>query len=709
MIPINELVEARGPMLLAGTTGLLLTGTIALLLQRSPIHRQRLAEMTMLSVLIWAGLACVPMNRWTLPGRAPRLATPAPTDAADASPVFPGDWRPVLESLIRPAAATVRPDGPRAAPIAQLPLPQHVKPESNTRPRLRWAGVLTALAARAYLIGCAGCAVWLLTGHVLLWRVVRTAEAPPAWLEELFRRACRATRVRHARLLITTAGLRPVSCGVWRPTVLLGADDCSPERHARLHQVLLHEAAHLRQCDAWGNALFNLAMPVLYLHPLYWLIRAKASLAREMVADDIAASVTSRATYAADLLELARARCGQRATPLAAVGIFRSPSHFYRRMHMLMQRNIRLDNRCSIAWKLTSGVACAGVLGVACATLGVRTAAAQQTPTNQQVRQDQLVGEAGQAVRSAADDDQEGDDQQRQDDAKRAAEQRDAAHRAERQKMQLREQRDQLEAQLNQSRAQLEQLHAAMLQMQTQMKMQAEQARAQAEAFKNTYSAQAAGGQPRQENPDSAELRQKIHQVLLDRVRQAGVQGAESNQINDMIRRIYLDATGREPTSEDWDAARRFVQHHLSNQPTANKPGTGNKPEGSEPMGLNTAVAGLRPQLDLVALANSYADATAGILAAKQELDAAATANDPRERSAAKAKLFASEQKSHLLRSITQAALVQAQKEMNFARKRAEAGLSSPTDALDAEGRVQILSLILQSQSGENLSPAGRQ
>ena len=79
--------------------------------------------------------------------------------------------------------------------------------------------------------------------------------------------------------------------------------------------------------------------------------------ARELVADDVAAACSSRTAYATDLLELAQLRSGFRrpALPAAALGIFRSPSHFYRRLHMLVHRDTRLESRCPSAWKLASG------------------------------------------------------------------------------------------------------------------------------------------------------------------------------------------------------------------------------------------------------------------------------------------------------------------------------------------------------------------
>lgn len=590
----------------------------------------------------------------------------------------------------------------------------------------RWRIAPGPLAAWAYLVGAATCVGWLLIGYALLWRVLRTARTPPAWLDELFHGACRATGVRRARLLIASPPLRPVSCGLWKPTVLLATHDCAPQNCSRLRQVLLHEAAHLRQRDAWGNTLLNLAMPVLYFHPLYWLLRSRASLAREMVADDIAASITSRAAYAADLLELARIRAGLRATPLAAVGIFRSPSHFYRRMQMLMQRNIRLDNRCSLAWRMTSGSACIIVLVAACVSIGVRPAVAQDRPRTDQARQEKPDGasdpnetpaaqdrndeqSARQSVRSASGE---------EDEAKANREERASRRRIELQAKQAREQalnaeraaadgdrvRSMLEQKLKQTEDQLAQLRAQLGQAQENMKVAT--ARAQDEMYRaSTMLKEQLDANQWKGTATPDQVRGTIDQRILDLIKKQRGNFTKGGEWEDLVRRTYLDLTGRLPTPDDWNAAKEFLSAHLQMLSPDGKGAPGNahgpsaKPESTQ---LNTAVGGLRPQLDLVALANSYADAVGNIAAAKEELNAAQ--NDPRERSAARAKLVAAEQKAGLLRAIAQAALGQAKRELDFAHRRFEAGDGSAGDAFDAETRVQILALILHTNPDDKPS-----
>lgn len=813
MTAAGELL-ARGPMLLLGATALLATGAAAVLLARSPIHRQRLAEMTVAAVLVWAALACIPLPRWAVTPDSLRHATPDPTIAADPTtsrPVafdsdLPADWRSALATLIRP------PREPAGTPPRPLAATRRDNVQSTAPATANFPGVEPrrlrpvapgVVAAMLYLIGAGLCAAWLLLGHALLWRIIRRARDPEPWLLAMFDDACRAIGVRRARVLVVAAPIRPVSCGLLRPTVLLGPEDCSAANRPRLKQVLLHEAAHLRQRDAWGNALFNLAMPLLYAHPLYWLLRSKASLAREMIADDLAAAATSRAAYAADLLELARARVGFRAAPLTAVGIFRSPSHFYRRIHMLMQRNTRLHSRCSWPWKLTTSAACGAVLAAACATLGVGQVKAQGTAavpveTNQnavdkavlqaKLALDQAIAQrdsflktakagaiatedlkelnsmiaqleaerdvakerygtnseqfkecqirlqalkaslrenqaqmltatkaqldaqvalaqkelaaaesggqvkagsaADGAARSAAKD---------QNDQPTTREQRAIVRRAELQAMQAREERDNLEGKLKWSEADLAKLQAQLAKL--QQELYAATAREQAARAAADLAQQSVRSQ--QADANKLDYRGAIDRMILERLKKAQVQRDQSNQVNDEIRQGYIDVLGRLPTVDDWTATKAFVQAGLEPQ-QSNTTGKPSGATGSPAPELSAAVGGLRPELDLVALANSYADAMGNVTVARQELEATAGSGHA---PAAKAKLAAAEQKARLFQQITQAALAQAEQELQLAQKRYKAGLAEAGGAGEAEGRVRILSLILNSANEPRQEP----
>ncbi len=65
MSVLIQFLVGHSAMFLGGATCLLLVGAIAVLAVRTPIHRQRMGEMTILAVLVWLILACLPLPRPT--------------------------------------------------------------------------------------------------------------------------------------------------------------------------------------------------------------------------------------------------------------------------------------------------------------------------------------------------------------------------------------------------------------------------------------------------------------------------------------------------------------------------------------------------------------------------------------------------------------------------------------------------------------------
>lgn len=63
MSGIVQLLAEHGLMLLGGATALLLAGAVAALVVRSPVHRQRICELSVLATLAWVGLAAIPLPR----------------------------------------------------------------------------------------------------------------------------------------------------------------------------------------------------------------------------------------------------------------------------------------------------------------------------------------------------------------------------------------------------------------------------------------------------------------------------------------------------------------------------------------------------------------------------------------------------------------------------------------------------------------------
>jgi TonB family protein len=97
----------------------------------------------------------------------------------------------------------------------------------------------------------------------------------------------------------------PVTLGVRQKLLLLPVNVIEQLPEADLSTVIAHEFAHMRRKDFMKNLLYELlCLPVSY-HPLLWLTRAHIMESREMVCDQMAASVTGADEYAQSLLRLA--------------------------------------------------------------------------------------------------------------------------------------------------------------------------------------------------------------------------------------------------------------------------------------------------------------------------------------------------------------------------------------------------------------------
>jgi len=352
-------------MLLLGTTAMLFVAVLASALCRSPLHRQRAGELGVAATLVWLALACLPMPRVAWPARTLLpVSAPSAVTQADVRVVAPVEISPPLPAVTPRATleTAVQPMPIERSRVLDFPEPA---PPTTPAARIDWP----LLVGRAYLIGVGVCAAWLLLGHVFLFRLVRGA----TFSAELSERA-------GARVMVSERLSRPFTCGVFRPVVLIPAAMLRPEARLGLRQVILHEAAHVRRHDGVGNFIFCIALPLLYGHPLYWLLRRQAGLARELIADDQAARADGKAAYAEQLIALARAGAARMPTPVAAIGIFQNRSHFYRRMHMLLERKTSLPVRCSTLGRAAMAAAVVVAVGGATAFLGVRPARAADAP-----------------------------------------------------------------------------------------------------------------------------------------------------------------------------------------------------------------------------------------------------------------------------------------------------------------------------------------
>ncbi len=190
---------------------------------------------------------------------------------------------------------------------------------------------------------------WLL-GQYGLWRILRTARPAPGPIDQLFRRMARGHQ-RPPRLLVSGRLRLPLSCGLWRPTVVVPASLCAPRRAQMLRWIFAHELTHLERRDSWACVLFGLGQVLYFYLPWFWWLRRQVRLCQEYIADAAAAEHVGRPEdYAQFLLSLTPAA----AVPLGATGVMGNSSDLFRRVTMLLQTSVRVEKHCPRWWSLAA-------------------------------------------------------------------------------------------------------------------------------------------------------------------------------------------------------------------------------------------------------------------------------------------------------------------------------------------------------------------
>jgi bla regulator protein blaR1 len=123
--------------------------------------------------------------------------------------------------------------------------------------------------------------------------------------------------------------------------------DCLAENE--FDQVLLHELAHVRRRDDWGNLAQKLIESIFFFHPVVWWVGRQLSAERECACDQWVVSVMgghrSYASCLTKLFELTK-------TPdsaLLATGVMPVKSHLSRRIETILKSKQQVSARLSAA------------------------------------------------------------------------------------------------------------------------------------------------------------------------------------------------------------------------------------------------------------------------------------------------------------------------------------------------------------------------
>ena len=224
-----------------------------------------------------------------------------------SSPIFAGeDENPVVGSALGLVISAF------SAPLSTSATDSGVP----VSPNVRRAPFLTASRLRSF--GGGLCILWMIGALIFLTRFawgcrllwVLRRELKPLDERRLGDLPAQVRRTLAASVLPALATSRhvssPISLGILNPVVILPARLIGTLGGRQLHDVLVHECAHLLRRDHAIGLLQRLAQIVCWPHPLIYLLNRELARAREEVCDNYVLRGGNVHGYARTLLTLAQ-------------------------------------------------------------------------------------------------------------------------------------------------------------------------------------------------------------------------------------------------------------------------------------------------------------------------------------------------------------------------------------------------------------------
>ena len=163
----------------------------------------------------------------------------------------------------------------------------------------------------------AGAVILFVSLAVAFWRLRRIRRDGLPWPErcELTQSIATECGVRRpVEVLLHEDIPAPLTCGVWRPVVILPTE-AKNWSEAHLRRALVHELEHVRRGD-WAVQLVARATCACYwFHPLVWIAWRRLCLEAERACDDAVLQNGERADYAEQLVLLAQQMSNAHAHP----------------------------------------------------------------------------------------------------------------------------------------------------------------------------------------------------------------------------------------------------------------------------------------------------------------------------------------------------------------------------------------------------------
>ena len=267
--------------------------------------------------LVWtaavAGVVALPVLSVVVPAwEVPVMTITADLDSPLAAVAETEQARSTVAAL--PSAAVTSPIAPAPTPAAPAavvvsePSPSvFARVSATTMMASLWLAVAALLLVRLAIANA----------RVSGWKRASDIVDDGRW-NALMRRLTRDYRIERPVVLLQSGETDiPVTWGVVYPVVLIpaSADEWDEEQRTA---VLTHELAHVKRFDALSQMVGQVALALLWFHPLAWVAVRRMRQEREHACDDFVLAAGARASrYADDLLGLAR-RLSRPTAPAAA-------------------------------------------------------------------------------------------------------------------------------------------------------------------------------------------------------------------------------------------------------------------------------------------------------------------------------------------------------------------------------------------------------
>jgi uncharacterized protein (TIGR03435 family) len=205
-----------------------------------------------------------------------------------------------------------------------------------------------------------GALLFVLPVIVGLWQVRslrRTGTPWPDGLSIVQRLAGDAAVQRPLSVLLHDAVSGPMTCGAFRPAIVLPAD--APRWPIEdLHRAIVHELEHVRRVDWLTHCVARVVCAAYWFHPLVWIAWHRLVLEAERACDDAVLHRGEAADYADQLVGLAERLSEVRHQPLLAMA---NRTDLAARVRAVLDRHQARGPAGALAIRIAAGLAALAV------------------------------------------------------------------------------------------------------------------------------------------------------------------------------------------------------------------------------------------------------------------------------------------------------------------------------------------------------------